>query len=124
MSRYAEYRKEREASHQAWLERKKERDEKLARGEEVGPEEPDPTAEREIGAWGIIKALLVLVAIALLAGKFFTDSYLWEYKGKWVKLKTYLPVLSYFLLIPVSCPKLKDRSICFTRVGAQSAIVL
>jgi hypothetical protein len=96
MARYAEYREHREGLHKAWLERKKEREEKMARGEEVGPEEPDPTAEREIGVWGVVKGLIILVVAILLAGKFFTDSYLWEYQGKWVKLKTYLPVRLLF----------------------------
>ena len=74
------------------MERKKEREAKLARGEEVGPEEPDPTAEVEIGAKDLLKMLVYLIIVVALAGKFFTGSFLWEYDGKWVRLKTYLPV--------------------------------
>jgi hypothetical protein len=78
--------------HNAWLERKKERDEKMARGEEVGPEEHDPTAEEEVGCIGLLKFLLMVVVFVLLAGKFVTGSYIWEYDGKWLQLETYYPV--------------------------------
>jgi hypothetical protein len=37
--RYKEYRDKREAEHQAWVERMKEREEKIKKGEEVGPPE-------------------------------------------------------------------------------------
>lgn len=64
--------------HDAWLERKKEREEKIKRGEKVGPEEPDPTAEPEIGCLGLLKFLVIALVTITLAGKFFTGSYLWE----------------------------------------------
>lgn len=70
----------------------KERDEKIARGEKVGPAERDPTEEVEIGLGGVLKFLLMLVIFVVLAGKFFTGSFLWEYDGKWAQLKTYIPV--------------------------------
>ncbi|EIW62150.1 cytochrome b5 [Trametes versicolor FP-101664 SS1] len=75
---YAQYRAEREKLHADWLQRKKERDEKLARGEEVGPEEPDPTEEREVGCLGLLKFILYATLFVVLAGKFFTGSFLWE----------------------------------------------
>jgi len=77
------------------LERKKERDEKIARGEEVGPEEKDPTAQEEVGLLGLLKFLLIVIVCISLAGKFVTGSYLWEYDGKWVQLRTYLPEVSF-----------------------------
>lgn len=89
---YREYKLEREKLHQAWLERKKEREEKLARGEEVGPEERDPTAEEEVGLLGLLKFIVYALLITALAGRFFTGSFLWEYDGKWTRLKTYWPV--------------------------------
>lgn len=88
---YKEYRQKQEQEHQAWLLRKKEREEKLSRGEPVGPEERDPTAEEEVGLLGFLKFIVYLLLIIVLAGKFFTGSFLWEYDGKWVRLKTYLP---------------------------------
>ncbi|TFK56035.1 cytochrome b5 [Heliocybe sulcata] len=89
--RYKEYRNKMEAEHNAWAQRKKEREEKLARGEKVGPEEPDPTVEEEVGCLGLLKFIAYLIIFLMLAGKFFTDSFLWEYEGKWARLKTYIP---------------------------------
>ncbi|KAK7060142.1 hypothetical protein VNI00_000906 [Paramarasmius palmivorus] len=88
---YKEYRAKQAKLHEQWLQRKKERDEKIARGEAVGPEEPDPTAEKEIGLWGLIKFLLIVILFIALAGKFITGSFIWEYDGKWVRWKTYFP---------------------------------
>jgi len=73
------------------MERKKERDAKLARGEKVGPEERDPTAQEEVGILGLLKFLVYVLIIIALAGKFFTGSFTWEYDGKWTRLKTYWP---------------------------------
>jgi hypothetical protein len=83
--------------HAAWLKKKKARDEKIARGEKVGPLERDPTGEEEIGILGLLKFIVIVLVCVTLAGKFFTGSYTWEYKGKWLQLKTYWPV-SYELI--------------------------
>ncbi|KAI0034435.1 cytochrome b5-like heme/steroid binding domain-containing protein [Vararia minispora EC-137] len=88
---YKEYRDRQEKLHQEWLERKKEREEKLARGEEVGPEEPDPTHEPEVGVAGLLKFIVYLLLFVLLTGKFVTGDFFWGYDGKWVHLKTYWP---------------------------------
>jgi len=93
--------KERQArEHEAWLERRREREEKIARGEKVGPEEEDPTAEREVGLLGLLKFIIYLILAVTLAGKFFTGSFLWEYDGKWARLKTYWPVRLVLCTIP------------------------
>jgi hypothetical protein len=70
----------------------KERDEMVAKGLEVGPKEKDPTEEVEVGFLGLLKFILYLLIGIILAGKFFTGSFLWEYEGKWTNLKTYMPV--------------------------------
>ncbi|KDQ64992.1 hypothetical protein JAAARDRAFT_28655 [Jaapia argillacea MUCL 33604] len=88
---HKEYRDKQEAAHKAWLKRKEEREEKIAKGEEVGPEERDPTAEVEVGCLGLLKFIVYLLLFLLLAGKFFTGSFLWEYEGKWAQLKTFWP---------------------------------
>jgi predicted heme/steroid binding protein len=88
---YKEYKDQQEALHQAWVKKKKDRDEKIARGEKVGPLEPDPTAQEEVGLVGLMKFILILIVFTLLAGKFFTGSFLWEYESKWTRLKTYWP---------------------------------
>ena len=89
---YAQYRAEREKAHEEWLQRKKEREEKLARGEEVGPEEPDPTEEVEVGCMGLLKFVLYATLFVVLAGKFFTGSFLWEMEMP--NLRQFIPVRS------------------------------
>ena len=74
------------------MKKKQERDEKIARGEKVGPLEPDPTAVEEVGLWGLLKFIIFLLLIVTLAGKFITGSFPWEYNTKWLQLKTYMPV--------------------------------
>lgn len=74
------------------MERKQAREAKIARGEDGGPEERDPTAEVEIGVLGLLKFVVYVLVFGALAGKFITGSYLWEYEGKWAQLKTYWPV--------------------------------
>jgi predicted heme/steroid binding protein len=88
---YKEYRKNREALHAAWLEKKKAHDEKVARGEKVEPLERDPTGEEEVGILGLLKFIVIVLVCVALAGKFFTGSYTWEYRTKWLQLKTYWP---------------------------------
>ncbi|KAH7888085.1 cytochrome b5 [Phlebopus sp. FC_14] len=88
---YKQFKERQEQEHQAWLERKRERLEKMARGETVGPEERDPTAEEEVGLLGLLKFIVYVLLVIALAGKFFTGSFLWEYDGKWARLKTYWP---------------------------------
>ncbi|KAF9224348.1 cytochrome b5 [Gyrodon lividus] len=88
---YKEYKDQQQQQHQDWLQRKKEREDKIAQGEKVGPEERDPTAEEEVGLLGLLKFIVYLLLIIALAGKFFTGSFSWEYDGKWARLKTYWP---------------------------------
>ncbi|KAH9987903.1 cytochrome b5-like heme/steroid binding domain-containing protein [Russula compacta] len=74
---YKAYRDEQAKLHAAWLEREQARQAAIARGDPNPPRaEADPTAEREIGCWGLIKFFSVVVLIVLLAGKFVT--------GEWV----------------------------------------
>jgi len=75
---YTQYKERKRAEHEAWLSRKQEREDKMRRGEPVGPEEPDPTDEPEVGCLGLLKFLFITFAIVVLTGKFFTGSYLWE----------------------------------------------
>jgi hypothetical protein len=72
----------------------KEREEKIKRGEKVGPAEPDPREETEVGVVGLLKFFLTLAIFALLAGKFFTGSYLWNYEPGNMDLSSYWPVSS------------------------------
>jgi predicted heme/steroid binding protein len=88
---HQKFREKQEKAHAEWLTRQKEREAKIARGEPVGPEERDPTAQHEVGALGLLKFFAVLVVSVLLAGKFLTGSYTYGYEGKWVQLKTYWP---------------------------------
>ncbi|KAJ2924949.1 hypothetical protein H1R20_g12151, partial [Candolleomyces eurysporus] len=88
---YHEYRQKQEALHQEWLKKKKERDEKIARGEKVGPLERDPTAVEEVGLLGLLKFFFVVSVVAALAGKFITGSYTWDYEARWLELKRWMP---------------------------------
>lgn len=88
---YKEYRDQQEALHNAWVEKRKARDEKIARGEKVGPLEPDPTAVEEVGVLGLLKFLVIVLLCICLAGKFLTGSYTWDYQSRWLQLKTYWP---------------------------------
>jgi hypothetical protein len=57
------------------------RAEKIKRGEPVGPAEPDPREEQEVGLVGLLKVVATILIFALLAGKFFTNSYTWNFDG-------------------------------------------
>lgn len=69
----------------------------MARGEEVGPEEPDPTEEPEVGCLGLLKFLFISFVVVVLAGKFFTGSYLWE-QDIASGLRRLVPVSSYAIV--------------------------
>jgi hypothetical protein len=74
------------------LEKKKARDEAIARGEKVEPLEPDPTAQEEVGLLGLLKFIIIVLFVIALAGKFITGSYTWESDSMWLQVKTYFPV--------------------------------
>jgi len=86
-----QYRDKQEKLHDAWVERQKEREARLAQGKKVGPAERDPTAQEEVGLLGLLKFLVYLLLFTALAGKFITGSFTWEYRSKWTQLKTYWP---------------------------------
>jgi len=81
---HKEYRDRQEALHNEWVEKKKIRDAKIAKGEPVGPLGPDPTQPREVGILGLLKFVLYVTIFFALAGKFVTGSYTWEYKTRWL----------------------------------------
>ncbi|KAJ3739548.1 cytochrome b5 [Lentinula detonsa] len=88
---YKAYRDKQQKAHNEWLERQKIRQEKIARGEEVGPEEKDPTEPKEVGIGGLLKFLLYFVVFGALAGKLLTGSYTWNYENRLTQLKSYMP---------------------------------
>jgi len=88
---HKEYRDRQEAIHNEWLEKKKIRDAKIAKGEPVGPLERDPTEPLEVGVVGLLKFFLYLTIFLALSGKFVTGSYTWEYETRWLQLKTLWP---------------------------------
>lgn len=116
--RYAQYRAEREQVHAEWLNRKKERDEKLARGEEVGPEEPDPTEEVEVGCLGLLKFVLYATLLVVLAGKFFTGSFLWEMDMP--NLKQFIPVRSRDMPLLFAAPSPPPRPRVYAHAHARA----
>jgi len=88
---HKEYRDRQQALHDEWVKKKQERDEKIARGEKVGPLEPDPTHVEEVGLLGLLKFIVYLLLIVALAGKFITGNFLWDHNSKWLQYKTYMP---------------------------------
>ncbi|CAK5262679.1 unnamed protein product [Mycena citricolor] len=90
--RHQEYRAQQEALHNAWLEKKRVHDEKIARGEPAGRLERDPTEPIDVGVWGLIKFFLGLAVSIALLGKFVTGSYTWEYETRWLQLKRMVPM--------------------------------
>ncbi|KZT41122.1 cytochrome b5 [Sistotremastrum suecicum HHB10207 ss-3] len=86
---HKEWREQEAARKKAKEERKKERLEKIARGEEVGPEEPED--DEEVGLIGLLKFIVYVLLFILLASKFVTGSWIWEYDGKWTNIKSYIP---------------------------------
>lgn len=91
-NRYTQYRRKKEEEHNAWLKRKAEREEKISRGEKVGPEERDPTAEVELGIWSIIKFVVISMLVIALSGKFITGSYLWDFEDYLPTIRSLIPV--------------------------------
>ncbi|KAF5390638.1 hypothetical protein D9757_002651 [Collybiopsis confluens] len=85
------YRDKQEKLHNDWVERQRIRKEKIARGEEVGPEEKDPTEPEEVGFKGLLKFFLYLIIFGALTGKLFTGSFTWNHEDKLVLLKSFMP---------------------------------
>lgn len=98
-SRYTRYREKQKEEHEAWLKRKKEREEKIAKGESVGPEERDPTAEEEVGLLGLLKFIVYVLVFSALAGKFFTGSFVWNFEDSLPSIKQFWPV-RYLTIFP------------------------
>ncbi|KAF5333582.1 hypothetical protein D9611_002298 [Ephemerocybe angulata] len=123
---YAEYRQRQEKLHEEWLEKKKARDEKIARGEKVGPLERDPTAVEEVGVLGLLKFLLVVVVVTALAGKFVTNSYTWDYEARWMQLKSWVPegqepyrqLCSFHPTVWYHAPAMANHAPCLEECGA------
>ncbi|KAH7103015.1 cytochrome b5 [Auriculariales sp. MPI-PUGE-AT-0066] len=70
---------------------RKEREERIARGEEPGPEIVDPTEPRDLTLIDLVKVLVFMLVATALAGQFFVGSPIWGYDGKWTNLRTYWP---------------------------------
>ncbi|GAW08244.1 cytochrome b5 [Lentinula edodes] len=48
-------------------------------------------ASEHTGFVQALRLILYLIIFIALAGKFLTGSYVWEYEGKWIRLRTYFP---------------------------------
>lgn len=71
-------------------EKVKRREEKIAKGIALGPE--DELEKEQSAAVALLRLLLVFIGIVLALGWFITGSALWNYDGKWVQIRTYFPV--------------------------------
>jgi len=80
--KYKAYRDEQAKLHAAWRVREDARLAAIAAGDpHPPPYEEDPTAQREIGLFGLLKFLLYLFLGVLLAGKFVTGEWGWGVVG-------------------------------------------
>lgn len=91
--RYREYKVKEEEKARLKAEMIQRREEKIAKGEELGPE--DELEKEPSAILALLRVFLVFIGITMALGWFITGSVFWEYDGKWVRLSTYLPV-SYF----------------------------
>ena len=87
---YREYKVKEEERARLKAEKIKRREEKIAKGEELGPE--DELQKEPSAILALLRLFLVFIAIVMALGWFITGSVVWEYNGKWVRLSTYLPV--------------------------------
>lgn len=101
LCRYTRYREEQKRLHDEWLERKKLRDEKIAKGEKVGPEEKDPTAQEEVGLLGLLKFIVYCLLFLALVSKFFTGSFAFDLENNIPSLKKFWPVSLASLTPPI-----------------------
>ncbi|KAF8335075.1 cytochrome b5-like heme/steroid binding domain-containing protein [Cantharellus anzutake] len=87
---YREYKVKEEEKIRLTAEKIQRRNEKIAKGQPLGPEdglEPEPSA----ASLNLAKIILFLFGAFFFAGWFITGSVLWEYEGKWTKWDTYFP---------------------------------
>ena len=85
---YQKYREEEAKRLAAKEERKRIRAEKIARGEDGGPEEED---ENKLSLWDIIKTTLVIIGMIALTGQVVTGSLLWGAKGRLTDVRSWWP---------------------------------
>lgn len=107
--RYQKYREEEAKRLEEKVERKRVRAEKLARGEEVGPEDRDEDAW---SLWDVIKTLIVIIGGIALTGQLVTGSLVWGNKSRLTNVQSWWPVSglvsrgsSYYLLICKPVPE-------------------
>jgi hypothetical protein len=94
---YREYKVKEEEKARLKAEKIKRREEKIAKGEELGPEDE---LEKEPSAMlALLRVFLVFIGIIMALGWLITGSVFWEYDGKWVRLATYLPVRGFFRIL-------------------------
>ncbi|KAB5595559.1 hypothetical protein CTheo_1020 [Ceratobasidium theobromae] len=85
---YQKYREEEAKRLEAKAERKRIREEKIARGEKVGPDEED---EDKLSLWDIIKTLLVIFGMIALTGQLVTGSLVWGTRNRLTDVRSWWP---------------------------------
>lgn len=113
--RYQKYREEEAKRLQEKEERKRVRAEKLARGEEVGPEERD---EGVWSLWDIIKTLIVIIGGIALTGQLVTGSLMWGAKGRITDVRSWWPV-SLACLLGLETPFTNKQNSLIRRCSAR-----
>ncbi|CAE6336868.1 unnamed protein product [Rhizoctonia solani] len=84
---YQKHREEEAKRAEAKAERKRIRAEKIARGEDPGPDE-DP---ENLSLWDVVRTVLVLAGLIALTGQLVTGSLVWGAKGRLVDVRRWWP---------------------------------
>ena len=93
ISRHQDHKKKLDALEAEKVERRRIRKEKIARGEDPGP---DPDAPRSMSTKNVFRATVLFVVMALYAGYFIVGDPLWGYENKWLTTRhwaSFIPVI-------------------------------
>ncbi|KAG8865367.1 hypothetical protein FRB96_000257 [Tulasnella sp. 330] len=84
---YQDYREQQAKLEAEKVARRKEREEKIARGEDPGP---DPDVSRLPSAATVFRTLLIILAFTAYAGYFVKGDWKWGYESKWLTTRHYM----------------------------------
>ncbi|KAG8999091.1 hypothetical protein FRB93_013361 [Tulasnella sp. JGI-2019a] len=84
---YQDYREKQAKLESEKIQRRKEREEKIAKGEDPGR---DPDASRGPSAGNVFKTLFIILALTAYAGHFVKGDWKWGYESKWLTTRHWM----------------------------------